>query len=197
MIRIMQYCDGLLSPAEAAKVAAEIAHDPEAAELASELAAGAAAAQSAWAELENGPVPLALARRVSEAAARQPSLVARKADWRVAATLLLGLALGALGAMMIERGGAPGLRLAGLETAPNAADAWKPAAIAALRQDPALAQVTFGDAQQDKVTIQRWFDTATRLHCAEFLISMAGAADTSGIACHKPDGAWDVIAQDR
>src|SRR3954469_1647597 len=71
MIRIMQYCDGVLPAREAAAVAEEIARDPHAARLAAEMSAGADAAQIAWGSVDSGPVPLELARRVT-LSARQP-----------------------------------------------------------------------------------------------------------------------------
>src|SRR5919197_1738468 len=71
MIRIMQYCDGVLPAREAARVADEIARDPEAARLAAEMSAGARAAQAAWGNLDAGPVPFELARR-GAGAARPP-----------------------------------------------------------------------------------------------------------------------------
>src|SRR3954464_15338568 len=86
MIRIMQYCDGVLPAREAALVAEEIARDPEAAQLAAEMSAGADAARIAWGDAASGPVPLELARRVTHSA-RGPVRTATNisADWHIAA----------------------------------------------------------------------------------------------------------------
>src|SRR3954451_4540156 len=88
MIRIMQYCDGVLPAREAAAVADEIARDPEAARLAAEMAAGANAARSAWGEVDADPLPFDLARRVTQSA-RRPVQAPAKIDWKIAAALVL------------------------------------------------------------------------------------------------------------
>lgn len=197
MIRIMRYCDGDLPPQEAAAVAQEIAADPASADLVESFALGDAAARSAWAELESGPVPLAMARRVSEAAHKRPALAMSTAapSWRMAAAIMVGLAMGALGMMLIGRGEDHGLRLAGTE-APGADAVWRPALVAALRQDPALGSISFGQDGKDSIAIVRWFDTASAMRCAEYTLSR-GAAHGGGIACRRGDGGWDVIAQDQ
>src|SRR5262245_41349043 len=94
MIRIMQYRDGRLTPQEAAAVAAEIAADPAAAALAEAFDVGDGAARSAWAELESGPVPLALARRVTEAARAPAPARPMLSGWRAAAAVVVALGLG-------------------------------------------------------------------------------------------------------
>jgi hypothetical protein len=208
MTRIMQYCDRTLSPREAAEVAAEIARDPEAARLAAQISAGATAAQSAWAELAAGPVPLDLARKVTQAArapARGNMHPTTTADWRMAAALLVGLALGALGLMLLQRGSDQGLRLAGLEPQPGAKaeQVWMPALLTALQKEPEHARVAFSTTggAAGAIAVTRWFDTANGMpngmHCAEFVTSMPGTTDTGGVACRKRDGGWDLIVQDR
>jgi hypothetical protein len=195
LIRIMRYRDGRLPPHEAEAVANEIASDPEAARIAEAITAGDIAARSAWADLESGPVPLALARSVSEAArASKPQPAAFQ--WRMAAGLVIGLALGALGATLMQRGSEHGLRLAGGTGEAGASD-WKPALIAALQKEPELAQVGFGEGAASTVAVIRWFATSTAMHCAEYTIATGGTADRGGIACRKRDGGWDVIEQDQ
>ena len=205
MIRIMQYCDGVLAPREAAAIAEEIARDPEAARLAEEFALGAKAAKRAWSGLDAGPVPLGLARRVAHAA-RMP--ITQKhprripVGWRMAAALAIGGFMGALGLSLIDRGsGDHGLRLAGVGPASTAAvdRSWTPALMTALGRDPETARITFTSAagHEDTIAVSRWFDTQTGLRCAEFVRSASGAADTGGIACRKSDGGWDIIEQER
>lgn len=205
MIRIMQYCDGALSPREAALVADEIARDPEAARLAAELSAGADAARTAWGDFNNDPVPFDLARRVTQTA-RQPVRQNRQmaADWRMAASLLVGIALGMLGLLLAQHDGGQGLRLAGATDQAQGTDratdsAWQPALMSVLAKDPETASVTFSGASggENTVSVARWFDTAAGLRCAEFAKSAAGAVAAGGIACKKPDGGWDVIEQPR
>lgn len=204
MIRIMQYCDGVLPAREAALVADEIARDPEAARLASEMSTGANAARAAWGDLDSGPVPFDLARRVTQSA-RTPARTSRvvTADWRMAASLVVGIALGMLGLLVMQHGGEQGLRLAGadkVQSTDQVADsAWQPALIRALGQDPETANVTFSGASgtESAVSVSRWFNTATGLRCAEFAKSTAGTVTAGGIACKKPDGGWDVIEQPR
>jgi surface antigen len=210
MIRIMQYCDGMLTPRDAAAVAEEIARDPAAARLAAEFSAGAAAARMAWAELESGPVPFDLARRVKHAAegsAQSRRVVRSPADLRFAATLLVGCLLGAFGLALVQQHGLvpgigqSGLRLAGSETSTD--DAWKPALLSALAKDPATTPIAFDVAGGGTATLQiaRWFDSAAGQRCAEFTTTgtmaaqPAGAGDAirGGIACRKTDGSWDVI----
>jgi anti-sigma factor RsiW len=190
LIRIMRYRDGRLSPAEADAVAAEIAADPAAAAIVADYAEGDAAARAAWAELESGPVPLALARRVTEAARARPAAMPMLTGWRAAAAVVVCLALG-IAATALMRGDDQGLRLAGAETA---GPAWKSALIAALSQDPALARVAFQEGRGE-VAIARWFDSASAMHCAEYTVS--GDARGGGIACRRNDGGWDVIEQDQ
>ena len=148
MIRIMQYCDGVLPAREAALVAEEIARDPQAARLAAEMSAGADAARTAWGKFDTGPVPFELARRVKQMAhAPLPrSRPAVTADWRMAAALVVGIALGMLGLLVAQHGGESGLRLAGVDNAADGVQAsdtsWQPALISALAKDPETARVT-------------------------------------------------------
>ncbi|HEY4164704.1 MAG TPA: hypothetical protein VGM59_16675 [Dongiaceae bacterium] len=194
LIRIMQYCDGALTPAEAQAVAAEIARDPEAARLAAELTAGGTAAQAAWSEAATGAVPLDLARHVLSAARGESRPVA-SGYWRIAAALVVGLMLGALALEFLHRQ-EDGLRLAGIEQpAAESSSSWMPALVSALDKDPALIRVATGS--NGSVAVTRWFDAANGLHCAEFVNATSGAADRGGIACRKRDGGWDVILQDR
>ena len=198
MIRIMQYCDGVLPAREAARVADEIARDPEAARLAAEMSAGAKAAQAAWGNMNAGPVPFELARRVTQTA-RQPVRAPKQIDWKIAASLVIGIGIGMLGLLLVQHDES-GLRLAGADKQVNAAGAtdqsWEPALMAALAKDPESAQVTFGTGD-NAVSIARWFDTSAGLHCAEFARTTASAVTGGGIACRKPDGGWDVIEQQR
>jgi hypothetical protein len=204
MIRIMQYCDGVLPAREAALVAEEIARDPEAARLAVEMSAGADAARIAWGDADSGPVSLELARRVTQSA-RGPVHTATTitADWRMAAALLVGIALGMLGLLVAQHGGEQGLRLAGSDRAPDGVQvsdaSWQPALMSALAKDPEAARVTFSGASgaENAVSIARWFNTEAGLRCAEFAKSAAGAVTAGGVACKKPDGGWDVIEQPR
>jgi anti-sigma factor RsiW len=198
MIRIMQYCDGVLPAREAALVADEIARDPEAARLASEMSAGANAARTAWGDFDSGPVPFELARRVTQSA-RAPVRSRRvvTADWRMAASLVVGIGLGMLGLALAQQSGEQGLRLAGTDQVADSA--WQPALMRALGSDPETASVTFSGASggESAVSVARWFNTATGLRCAEFAKSTAGTVTAGGIACKKPDGGWDVIEQPR
>jgi hypothetical protein len=205
MIRIMQYCDGVLPAREAALVADEIARDPEAARLASEMSAGADAARAAWGGFSSGPVPFELARRVAQSA-RKPARSTQpvvNADWRMAAALIVGVALGMLGLLMAQHSGGQGLRLAGSDKMPDGVQtsdaSWLPALMSALARDPETASVTFAGASgsENAVSIARWFSTAAGLRCAEFAKSTAGAVTVGGIACRKPDGGWDLIEQPR
>jgi hypothetical protein len=204
MIRIMQYCDGVLPAREAALVADEIARDPEAARLASEMSAGANAARTAWGNVDSGPVPFELARRVTQAA-REPihgRRTAVTADWRMAASLVVGIALGMLALLIAQHGGDQGLRLAGSERLQNDVQVsqsdWRPALMNALAKDPETASVAFADASgESTVEVARWFNTAAGLRCAEFAKSTSGAVIAGGIACRKSDGGWDVIEQPR
>ena len=203
LIRIMQYCDGVLPAREAARVAGEISRDPEAARLAAEMSAGAKVAREAWGKFDTGPVPFEIARRVAQSArepVRQRPAVAA-VDWRIAASLIVGVALGMLGLMMAEHGGEQGLRLAGSERIPDASvvgsdPSWQPALMTALAKDPETTSVSFGaSGTENTVRVARWFDTTAGLHCAEFAKSTGGTVNAGGIACKKPDGGWDVIEQ--
>jgi hypothetical protein len=202
MIRIMQYCDGVLPAREAALVAEEIARDPDAARLAAEMSAGADAARAAWNKFDTGPVPFELARRVAQSA-RAPMPATRRpqvVDWRTAASLVVGVGLGMLGLLMAQHGGEQGLRLAGSErvsaTVEGVDPSWQPALMTALAKDPETTSVTFGaSGTENTVKVARWFDTATGMRCAEFAKSTSGTINAGGIACRKPDGGWDVIEQ--
>lgn len=204
MIRIMQYCDGVLPAREAALVAEEIARDPEAARLAMEMSAGADAARIAWGDADSRPVPLELARRVTQSA-RGPVRTAPPvtANWRMAAALLVGIALGMLGLLVAQHSGEQGLRLAGSDRAQDVVQvsdaSWQPALMRALAKDPEAARVIFSGASgtENAVSIARWFSTEAGLRCAEFAKSTAGAVTAGGVACKKPDGGWDVIEQPR
>jgi hypothetical protein len=197
----MQYCDGVLPAREAALVAEEIARDPDAARLAAEMSAGADAARTAWSKFDSGPVPIELARRVAQSA-RAPMPVPRRQaiDWRIAASLVVGVGLGVLGLLMAQQGGEQGLRLAGSDrvqaTVEGADPSWQPALMTALAKDPETTSVSFGASGTEKtVKVARWFDTATGMRCAEFAKSTSGTVNAGGIACRKPDGGWDVIEQ--
>lgn len=193
MVRIMRYRDGRLTPQEAEAVAVEIAADPAAAALADSFSVGDDAARSAWSELESGPVPLALARRVAEAAKARPRMAPMVANRRAAAAVLVGLVLGAAATVLLQHSSDQGLRPAGLPA--NGADAaWRPALVSALRQEPALAEVAFADGKS-RVAIARWFDTASAMRCAEYTLS--GDVKGGGVACRRSDGGWDVIEQNQ
>jgi hypothetical protein len=202
MIRIMQYCDGVLPAREAALVAEEIARDPDAARLAAEMSAGADAARAAWNKFDTAPVPFELARRVAQSA-RTPMPAGRRVqvvDWRIAASLVVGVGLGMLGLLMAQHGGEQGLRLAGSERIPASVEgvdpSWQPALMTALAKDPEMTSVSFGaSGNENTVKVARWFDTATGMRCAEFAKSISGTVNAGGIACRKPDGGWDVIEQ--
>jgi hypothetical protein len=198
MIRIMQYCDGVLPAREAARVADEIARDPEAAKVAAEMFAGAKVAQTAWGDMTVAPVPFELARRVTQTA-RQPVRAPMKIDWKIAASLVVGISIGMLGLLLAQQDSA-GLRLAGSDdhdsTVAVTDRSWEPALMAALAKDPESAQVSVG-AGGSTVSIARWFDTSAGLHCAEFARASAGSVTGGGVACKKPDGGWDVIEQQR
>ncbi len=203
MIRIMQYCDGVLPSREAAAVAEEIARDPHAARLAAEMSAGAEAARAAW-KFDSGPVPFELARRVTQTArepVRRKLVAASVVDWRIAASLVVGVGLGMLGLLMAQQGGDQGLRLAGSEriqagTAAATDPSWQPALMTALAKDPETTSVSFGaSGTENTVRVARWFDTETGLRCAEFAKAAGGAVTAGGIACKKPGGGWDVIEQ--
>lgn len=205
MIRIMQYCDGVLPAREAALVADEIARDPEAARLASEMSAGADATRAAWGNIDLGPVPFELARRVTQSA-REPVRSRRAAvsvDWRMAASLVVGIALGMSALLVAQHGGDQGLRLAGSDRLQNEVQVsrseWQPALMSALAKDPETASVAFNDASggDNAVSVARWFNTAAGLRCAEFAKTTSGAVTAGGIACRKADGGWDVIEQPR
>ena len=192
MVRIMRYRDGRLTPQEAEAVAAEIAADPTAAALAESFGVADDAARSAWAELESGPVPLALARRVTEAARVRAATTPMFANRRAAAAVLVGVVLGAAATLLLQHSSERGLRLAGVEA--TGAAAWRPALMSALRQEPALAEVGFADGKS-RVAIARWFDTAAAMRCAEYTLS--GDVKGGGIACRRGDGGWDLIEQDQ
>jgi anti-sigma factor RsiW len=195
LIRIMRYRDGRLTPHEAEAVAAELAADPEAAEIAESFGVGDAAARSAWADLESGPVPLALARRVTEVARVRPMALPGFTGWRAAAAVVISLSVGAAAVVLMQHDGRPGLRLAGVEGGSASDPAWKSALATVLRQEPALAEVGFADGKAS-VAITRWFDTATAMRCAEYRIA-GEVAKGGGIACRRRDGGWDVIEQDQ
>ncbi|GAB2178360.1 hypothetical protein [Dongia sp. agr-C8] len=203
MIRIMQYCDGVLPAREAAAVAEEIARDPHAARLAAEMSAGADAARNAWGKFDSGPVPFELARRVAQSArqpVRQKPAAASMVDWRIAASLVVGVGLGMLGLILAQQSGDQGLRLAGSERIQEIATAadpsWQPALMTALAKDPEMTSVSFGaSGTENTVRVARWFDTETGLRCAEFAKATGGAVTAGGIACKKPGGGWDVIEQ--
>jgi hypothetical protein len=152
--------------------------------------------RAAWADLESGPVPLALARRVTEAARARPVAAppAAFSGWRAAAAAVVALCVGvAATTLTMQRD--HGLRLAGLDTAGVADPAWKPALVNALAQEPALALVAFKGGKAS-VAVTRWFDTGTSMRCAEYKIA-GDTATAGGIACRRHDGGWDVIEQDQ
>jgi hypothetical protein len=201
MIRIMQYCDGVLPAREAMLVAEEIARDPEAAHMAAAMSAGADAARVAWGNADAGPVPLELARRVTQFA-RKPgrATTTTGADWRMAAALVVGVALGMLGLLVAQHGDDQGLRLAASDRGAQGSDtSWLPALMSALAKDPEAVRVTFSSASgtENAVKVARWFNTEAGLRCAEFAKSTSGVMSAGGVACKKPEGGWDVIEQPR
>jgi len=107
-----------------------------------------------------GPVPLALARRVTEAARARPAARPMFSGWRAAAAVVVALGLGTRGdgTDAARSWPAPGRVY---EASGNSDPAWKPALVSALGQEPALAEVDFKDGKA-RVAITRWFDTGTR-----------------------------------
>ena len=202
MVKVMQYCDGTLSPQEAADVARAIESDPALQALAADFAAGADLAKETMGVLDNAPVPFALARSiVAPAASPQRGIVREFLHGRVAAAVL-GIALGAAGLGMLSSLNQrdEGLRLAGAE-APHEdglSNEFRGALFAALQAKPALTAHSYvlvdeGSMKEGQVTVLRWFDLATGASCAEFSQQEAGQAIAGGVACQGKQG-WEIVA---
>lgn len=196
MIRVMQYCDGVLPPAEADAVAREIAADPALQALAQDLTAGGRAAHDTMAVFERQPVPLALARAVATA----PQAPAAQPWYRSQiAAALIGLVVGA-GVLGIwsARDQADGMRLAGAQQNDEAMSptGFRVALLSGLEAGPALTTHSYvmtdqGNARGE-VSVLRWFDLASGASCAEFNQVQAGQVLAGGLACRKADG-WEIV----
>jgi hypothetical protein len=196
MIRVMQYCDGVLPPAEAERVAREIAADPALQALANDLTAGAQVARDTMAAFERQPVPLALARAVANA----PKAPAAQPWYRSQiAAAVMGLVVGA-GALGIwsAREETGGMRLAGVAQTDEAMSptGFRVALLSGLEAGPALTTHSYvmrdqGNVQGE-VSVLRWFDLASGASCAEFNQIEAEHVLAGGIACRNADG-WEIV----
>jgi len=196
MIRVMQYCDGVLPPAEAAEVAREIAADPALQALANDLTAGAQAARDTMAVFDHQPVPLALARAVASA----PKAPATQPWYRSqVAAAVMGLVVGA-GVLGIwsAREETDGMRLAGATQTDEAMapTGFRIALLSGLEAGPALTTHSYVMADQGdvpgEVSVLRWFDLASGAPCAEFKQVESGHVLAGGLACRNADG-WEIV----
>jgi hypothetical protein len=196
MIRVMQYCDGVLPPAEADEVARAIAADPALQTLANDLTAGAQIARDTMAAFERQPVPLALARAVATA----PKLPTAQPWYRSQiAAAVMGLVVGA-GALGIwsAHDETDGMRLAGATPADEAMapTGFRVALLSALEAGPALTTHSYIMADQGnvqgEVSVLRWFELASGASCAEFNQVESGNMLAGGLACRNADG-WEIV----
>jgi surface antigen len=196
MIRVMQYCDGALPPAEAEQVAREIAADPSLQTLANDLKRGAETARDAMAVIERQPVPFALARAVAGAAnapAAQPWYRGQVA----AAAIGLLVGAGVLGIWSASHE-TDGMRLAGAKPTDEAMapNGFRVALLSALEAGPALTTHSYVLADQGnvqgEVSVLRWFDLATGATCAEFNQVESARVLAGGLACRNADG-WEIV----
>lgn len=196
MIRVMQYCDGVLPPVEADKVAREIAADPALQTLANDLKRGGEAARETLAVIERQPVPLALARAVA-GAAKAPATQPWYRGQVAAALVGLFVGAGVLG-MWSAAHEADGMRLAGANSTDEsmAPEGFRVALLSALEAGPALTTHSYvmadqGNAQGE-VSVLRWFDLATGASCAEFNQVESTHVLAGGVACRNADG-WEIV----
>lgn len=200
--RVMQYCDGMLAPEDTARMRAEIAADPALQALAADLTRGASRAREALSGIINDPVPLQLARTI--VAAPEPGNLpwfSRSSLPRQAAAIVIGLLIGgtAMGLWSSEKNADHGLRLAGIN---SDSESYSPAFKATLAdllgtpgalrsQSYALEDSAAGN--QAAITMVAWFKLTDGSTCAEFRQDFPAAAPGSGVACQRPNGAWDVM----
>jgi hypothetical protein len=202
--RVMQYCDGTLAPAEKAEVAAEIAASPELQKLAADLSRGATLAREAMSGIINDPVPLHLARAITQAPEPMRNQPARRAGLlsfipREAAAAMVGLLIGgaAIGLWSAAPNSDGGLRLAGLPESGTYSPAFK-AALADLLASPGDARtqkyvVDPATGNEAEISVVAWFKLSDGSDCAEFRQDVPASGETSGLACRRATGAWDVM----
>ncbi|WP_374384151.1 hypothetical protein [Dongia sp.] len=200
MVKVMQYCDGTLSPQDAADVARAIEADPALQALAADFAAGADLAKQTMGVLDKQPVPFALARSiVAPATTPQRGIVREFLHGRLAAAIM-GIAVGAaaLGMLSSFDRSDDGMRLAGAE-APHDdgfSNEFRGALFAALQAKPALTAHSYvlvdEGNMEGRVSVLRWFDLASGATCAEFNQEEAGQVLAGGVACQSKQG-WEIV----
>lgn len=202
--RVMQYCDGKLKPAEMAEVAAEIAANPDLQKLAADLTRGATLAREAFSGIINDPVPLHLARAITQApdpAQQQPD---RKLGItyfmpRQVAAVLVGLLIGgaAIGLWSSRQNSDDGLRLAGLPEAGGYSSEFK-AALANLLDTPGSTRTQKyvadpASGNEAEISVVAWFQLSDGSTCAEFRQDAPASSRAHGLACQRENGAWDIM----
>lgn len=205
--RIMQYCDGTLSPGEAARVAREIGADPKLQQLADDLARGSNLARETMSGLMKDPVPLQLARAI--ATAPDPAAPSPQRPWfvtmREAAAVLAGVLIGAAAIGFYQSGEQQeaGLRLASLpETMENQAAgsvtsaAMKSSLMALLQTPGQLRTLSYKDSTElnkiATISLVSWFQMSDGSDCAEFRVQNDSSDASYGFACQR-GGRWDVV----
>lgn len=201
MERVMQYCDGTLPPDEMARMRAEIAADPALQTLAADLIRGAGLAREAFSGIINDPVPLHLARTIITA----PDPAAdRRPFWnsipRQAAAIVIGLLIGsaAMGLWSARQTEDHGLRLAGINSENETYSPAFKATLADLLGTPGeLRSLSYtpdsAAGNEAAITMVSWFKLTDGSTCAEFRQDIAETTPTSGVACQRQNGAWDVM----
>lgn len=200
--RVMQYCDGMLAPDEMARMQAEIAADPALQALAADLTRGASRAREAISGIINDPVPLHLARTIISA---PEPLNIRRSSWtslpRQAAAVVIGLLIGGgtMGLWSSQEAADQGLRLAGINSESETYSPAFKATLADLLGTPgALRSQSYAvensaAGNQASITMVAWFKLTDGSTCAEFRQDVPAATPGSGVACQRPNGAWDVM----
>ncbi|WP_374371146.1 hypothetical protein [Dongia sp.] len=202
--RVMQYCDGKLKPAEMAQVAAEIAANPDLQKLAADLTRGASLAREAFSGIINDPVPLHLARAITQAPEpaqerpnRKPGVISSMP--RQVAAALIGLLIGGavIGLWSSRQDSNDGLRLAGLPEAGSYSPEFK-AALADLLTTPGSARtqkyvVDPASGNEAEISVVTWFKLSDGSTCAEFRQDAPTASPAHGLACQRDTGAWDIM----
>jgi len=208
LIRLMRYQDGDLNDEECRQLSADLQQSAELRSIYSDIERGTRAARLALTRLtvvEDNRRMAAMPEKPSDRPMARP--VSPFIDYRQAAAILIGIGIGLVGALYLERsqGTTETLRLAGLAEPTRHTDrvqaALQRALVPLLTGPAAMTEAKLdNDASglHGTVRIEHHLQLAAAVPCADFSYKPQGSpvAAIIGLACQDPAGAWQVMTID-
>lgn len=208
LVRLMRACDDDLSIDEQTQLQADLGEHPEWNSILRDIGRGTDLARCALAisqaEADDRPAAHVLSFAKDARRTKQGGF-AQWVNYRQAAAIAIGLALGVAGSRLLLQPDAADteLRLAGIAATDGKEEAQQHAlkrALVVLLNDPAgqMREVEVNDQAADVrgvVALNRNFNLGAGIPCTEFSFAPQDQASLAmnGIACHQPAGGWQIM----